>query len=176
MWKARYFLISWKEMQDRWPTNFSMRTLSKLQVQDLITFCLLWTKKFLLWNGRVFPILKSLSIDVTFFCIKVLPMHFHSGILETGDFGGWGMLTSQPEGQEHLHSDVMTYASILAGASLLTLWSMLARGTKILTAEGLTCTKGHHSLSQPTTLGFTNTAAPRTLKQTSSSVQYCSFH
>lgn len=63
-----------------------------------------------------------------------------------------------------LSSDVMTYASILAGASLLTLWSMLARGTKILTAEGLTCDKGHHSLPKPTTLRFTNTAVPRTLK------------
>lgn len=104
MWKARYFpFISWREMQDRWPTNFSMRTLSKLQVQDLITFCLLWTKKFLLWNGRVFPILKSLSIDVTFFCIKVLPVHFHSGILKQGTLaGGVGCLPANQKDKSTL--------------------------------------------------------------------------
>lgn len=63
-----------------------------------------------------------------------------------------------------LSSDVMTDASVLAGASLLTLWSVLARGTKILTAEGLTCDKGHHSLPKPITFRFANTATPRTLK------------
>lgn len=165
MWKARYFpFISWREMQDRWPTNFSMRTLSKLQVQDLITFCLLCTKKFLLWNGQIFPILKFLSMDVTFFLLKFSPCIFTR---VSWNRGLWrvGRDAYQPTRRTRaLSSDVMTYASVLAGASLLTLWSMLARGTKILTAEGLTCDKGHHSLSQPTTLRFTNTAAPRTLK------------
>ena len=165
MWKVRYFpFISWREMQDRWPTNFSMRTLSKLQVQDLITFCLLWTKNFLLWNGQIFPGLKFLSIDVTFSCIKVLHMHFHSSILGRG-LWRVGRGTYQPARRTRaLSSDVMTDASVLAGASLLTLWSVLARGTEILTAEGLTCDKGHHSLPKPTTPRFTNTAAPRTLK------------
>ena len=165
MCKARYSLfISWGEMQDIWLTIFSMKTLSTLQVQDLITFCLLWTEKFQLWNGQVFPILESLTISVTFFCTKVLHMRFHLSIQEQGALGGWKWAYQPARRTRAFSSDVMTYTSILAGASLLTLWPVLARGTKILTAEGLTCDKGHHDLPNHTTLRFTDTAAPTALK------------
>lgn len=61
----------------------------------------------------------------------------------------------------------MAYSSILAGASLLTLWAVFARGTEILAAEELTCDKKYRYWPNHTTLRFADTTAPRTPKQTS---------
>lgn len=103
-------------------------------------------------------------MSVTLFCAKVLHVRFHLSILKQVAFGGRKGAYQPARRTGAFPSDVMTHSSILAGASLLTLWTMLARGTKILTAEGLMGDKGYHYLLHHTTLRFTYTTAPRVLK------------
>lgn len=103
-------------------------------------------------------------MSVTLFCAKVLHVRFHLHVLKQVTFRGRKGAYQPARRAGALPSDVMTHSSILAGASLLTLWTMLARGTKILTAEGLMGDKGHHYCFTHTSLSFTDTTAPRVLK------------
>lgn len=58
---------------------------------------------------------------------------------------GSGKTAYHPAGRARaLPSDMVTHSSVLAGASLLALWTMFARGTEILTAERLMSDKGQH--------------------------------
>lgn len=91
-------------------------------------------------------------------------MGFPLSILKQVTLGGRRGAYQPARRARAFSGDVMTHSSILAGASLLTLWTMLARGAKILTAEGLMFDKGHHYLSNHLTLSFTGTTAPRALK------------
>lgn len=143
--------------------SFPVRTLSEFQVQDWITFYILWPEGSYLGNGWLFTTLEPLTISVTFFCASP-PQAFSLDCPEIGDLGGKRGAYQPARRARAFPGNVMTYSSILAGTSLLTLRAVLARGTKILTAEGLTCDKGHHYLSNHTTLMFTDTTAHRALK------------
>lgn len=107
----------------------------------------------------------SPAISVTLFCAKILHTHFHLSFLKQVTLGGRRGAYQPARRARALPRDVMAYSSVLAGASLLTLWTVLARGTEILTAAGLTGNKEHHYLSKHTTLRFTDTTAPWALKQ-----------
>lgn len=86
-------------------------------------------------NGCVFPEWE-LQTPLLLGFVVTSPYHILFRVLECVILGG-GRDTYHPARRARaLSSDMVAHASILAGTSLLTLWAMFARRTKILTAEG----------------------------------------
>lgn len=126
-----------------------------------------WLKDTSLEKGQLSPILQSITIRVTFLCAKVLHVHFHLSIVKQVTLGGEeGSLPASRKDKSILqwHDDKLLHFGRGIFAHTV---DHACQGDKDPHSWGIDVWQRISLLPNHKTLRFTDSTAPRDLKQTS---------